>query len=148
MQMSEGDQFRRLGYQAVDMAAGYLAGLPGHPVFQRMEESERQALMNMPMPDAPLAGDEILRLLADQVSAAPDGQRASSLFWMGESRPRDDGNYHRNPGRGDESQLRRRDHAAIYLEHCVVRWLMQPLLGFPTEGSAGLLVSGGLRPRR
>jgi glutamate/tyrosine decarboxylase-like PLP-dependent enzyme len=34
------------------------------------------------------------------------------------------------------------DHAAIYLEHCVVRWLMQ-LLGFPIEGSAGLLVSGG-----
>jgi len=34
------------------------------------------------------------------------------------------------------------DHAAIYLEHCVVRWLME-LLGYPVEGSAGLLVSGG-----
>src|SRR6266852_7382729 len=34
------------------------------------------------------------------------------------------------------------DHAAIYLEHCAIRWLMQ-LLGFPIEGSAGLLVSGG-----
>src|SRR5258708_3234919 len=34
------------------------------------------------------------------------------------------------------------DHAAIYLEHCVIRWLME-LIGFPVEGSAGLLVSGG-----
>ena len=34
------------------------------------------------------------------------------------------------------------DHAAIYLERAVVRWLME-LLGFPTEGSMGLLVSGG-----
>src|SRR5258708_28374922 len=34
------------------------------------------------------------------------------------------------------------DHAAIYLEHCVIRWLME-LLGFPIEGSAGLLGSGG-----
>jgi len=34
------------------------------------------------------------------------------------------------------------DHAAIYLEHCTVRWLME-LIGFPVEGSAGLLVGGG-----
>jgi aromatic-L-amino-acid decarboxylase len=34
------------------------------------------------------------------------------------------------------------DHAAIYLERCTVRWLME-LVGFPTEGSMGLLVSGG-----
>jgi glutamate/tyrosine decarboxylase-like PLP-dependent enzyme len=34
------------------------------------------------------------------------------------------------------------DHAAIYLERCVVRWLME-LVGFPTAGSMGLLVSGG-----
>src|SRR5207244_6888819 len=34
------------------------------------------------------------------------------------------------------------DHAAIYVERAVVRWLME-LIGFPTEGSMGLLVSGG-----
>ena len=55
MQLSE-EEFRRLGYQAVDLATGYLAGLPDCPVFQRMEESERQALMNMPLPSAQLSG--------------------------------------------------------------------------------------------
>ena len=34
------------------------------------------------------------------------------------------------------------DHAAIYVEHCVVRWLME-LIDFPVEGSAGILVGGG-----
>src|SRR5258708_1245452 len=34
------------------------------------------------------------------------------------------------------------DHAAIYLERCAVCWLME-LIGFPTESSMGLLVSGG-----
>src|SRR5262249_37898310 len=34
------------------------------------------------------------------------------------------------------------DHAAIYLERAVVRWLME-LVGFPVAGSVGLLVSGG-----
>jgi len=34
------------------------------------------------------------------------------------------------------------DHAAIYIERAAVRWLME-LIGFPTEGAMGLLVSGG-----
>jgi aromatic-L-amino-acid/L-tryptophan decarboxylase len=34
------------------------------------------------------------------------------------------------------------DHAAIYVEHCVVRWLME-LIDFPTEISACILVGGG-----
>ena len=34
------------------------------------------------------------------------------------------------------------DHAAIYVERAAVRWLME-LVGFPVEGSMGLLVSGG-----
>jgi glutamate/tyrosine decarboxylase-like PLP-dependent enzyme len=33
------------------------------------------------------------------------------------------------------------DHAAIYVERAAVRWLME-LVGFPTAGSMGLLVSG------
>src|SRR5439155_26994802 len=34
------------------------------------------------------------------------------------------------------------DHAAIYVERASVGWLME-LIGFPAEGSLGLLVSGG-----
>lgn len=51
MRLTEAE-FRKLGYQAVDMAAKYFVEVPRGPVFQRMHESERQALMNMPMPAA------------------------------------------------------------------------------------------------
>src|SRR5207249_7678214 len=34
------------------------------------------------------------------------------------------------------------DHAAVYVERAAVRWLME-LIGFPTDGSMGLLTSGG-----
>jgi len=51
VQLSE-EEFRRLGYQAVDMAASYLAELPRRPVFQRMEESERSATIYEQVYDA------------------------------------------------------------------------------------------------
>ena len=38
------DEFRRLGYQAVDLAASYLEGLPAKPVFQRISEVDRQRI--------------------------------------------------------------------------------------------------------
>ena len=43
MRLTEAE-FRKLGYQAVDMAAKYFVEVPRGPVFQRMHESERQAL--------------------------------------------------------------------------------------------------------
>jgi glutamate/tyrosine decarboxylase-like PLP-dependent enzyme len=77
------EEFRKLGYQAVDIAARYFAELPDRPVFQRMQEGERQALMNMPLPTAPISGDEILRLLAEQILPHPMGNGHPRFFgWV------------------------------------------------------------------
>src|SRR5882724_8745420 len=82
MNMSQ-EEFRRLGYKAVDMAAHYFAELPHKPVFQRMKESERQAVMNMPLPAAPMSGDEILRLLGEQIMPHPMGNGHPRFFgWV------------------------------------------------------------------
>jgi aromatic-L-amino-acid decarboxylase len=76
-------EFRKLGYQAVDMAAKYFVEVPRGPVFQRMHESERQVLMNMPMPVASLSGDEILRLLGEQILPHPMGNGHPRFFgWV------------------------------------------------------------------
>jgi aromatic-L-amino-acid/L-tryptophan decarboxylase len=135
-------EFRRLGYQAVDMAAKYFAELPEGPVFQRMHESERQALLNMPMPAVPLEPGEILRLIEEQILPHP----------MGNGHPRFFGWVNSPPGMlaviteilaaAMNPSCAGGDHAAIYLEHCLIRWLLE-IVGFPREGSAGLLVSGG-----
>jgi glutamate/tyrosine decarboxylase-like PLP-dependent enzyme len=141
VQLSE-EEFRKLGYQAVDMAASYLAELPNRPVFQRMEESERQALMNMPLPVTPLSGDEILRLLAEQILPHPMGNGHPRFFGWVNSPPAMMAVITEILAAAMNPSCAGGDHAAIYLERCVVRWLMQ-LLGFPIKGSAGLLVSGG-----
>lgn len=141
MLLSE-EEFRRLGYQAVDIAAAYLAGLPGRPVFQRMEESERQSLMNMPLPSAPLTGEAILGFLGEQILPHAMGNGHPRFFGWVNSPPARMAVITEILASAMNPSCAGGDHAAIYLEHCVVRWLMQ-LLGFPLEGSAGLLVSGG-----
>jgi aromatic-L-amino-acid/L-tryptophan decarboxylase len=141
MQLSK-EEFQRLGYAAVDMASNYLAELPAGPVFQRMEESERQALMNMPMPAAPLSGDEILRLMAERILPHPMGNGHPRFFGWVNSPPAMMAVITEILAAAVNPSCAGGDHAAVYLEHCVIRWLMQ-LLGFPTEGSTGLLVSGG-----
>jgi aromatic-L-amino-acid/L-tryptophan decarboxylase len=141
MQLSK-EEFQRLGHVAVDMASTYLAELPARPVFQRMEETERQALMNMPMPAAPLSGDEILRLISEQIWPHPMGNGHPRFFGWVNSPPAMMAVITEILAAAMNPSCAGGDHAAIYLEHCVIRWLMQ-LLGFPTAGSAGLLVSGG-----
>ena len=141
MRLSE-EEFRRLGYQAVDMAANYFAELPSGPVFQRMHESERQALMNMPMPSEPLSGDEILRLLGEQILPHPMGNGHPRFLGWVNSPPAMLAVITEILAAAMNPSCAGGDHAAIYLEHCVIRWLMN-LVGFPIEGSAGLLVSGG-----
>ena len=140
MQLSE-EEFRKLGYQAVDMAARYFAELPGRPVFQRMEESERQALMNVSMPVAPLSGNEILHFLAEHVLPHPMGNGNPRFFGWVNSPPAMMAAITEILAAAMNPSCAGGDHAAIYLEHGVIRWLLQ-LLGLPVEG-AGLLVSGG-----
>jgi glutamate/tyrosine decarboxylase-like PLP-dependent enzyme len=135
-------EFRKLGYQAVDMAAKYFVEVPRGPVFQRMHESERQALMNMPMPVASLSGDEILRLLGEQILPHPMGNGHPRFFGWVNSPPAMLAVITEILVAAMNPSCAGGDHAAIYPEHCVIRWLMN-VLGFPIEGSAGLLVSGG-----
>jgi aromatic-L-amino-acid decarboxylase len=141
VQLSE-QEFRRLGHQAVDMAARYFAELPRGPVFQRMEEAERQALMNLPLPATPLSADEILRFLGEQILPHPMGNGHPRFFGWVNSPPDMLAVITEVLAAAMNPSCAGGDHAAIYLEHCVIRWLMQ-FLGFPIDGSAGLLVSGG-----
>src|SRR5260370_31461174 len=107
-----------------------------------MEERERRALMNMAMPAAPLSGDEILNLLADRVLPHPMGNGHPRFFGWVNSPPAMLAVITEMLAAAMNPSWAGGDHAAIYLEHCAIRWLME-LIGFPVEGSAGLLVSGG-----
>jgi aromatic-L-amino-acid decarboxylase len=133
---------RRLGYRAVDLMVDHLAGIADGPVFQPMTPDERLALLDAPLPDAATSPDAILDLIRDQVFAHPMGNGHPRFFGWINSPPVPLAALADLLAATLNPSCAGGDHAAIYLERCVVRWLME-LLGFPTEGSMGLLVSGG-----
>jgi glutamate/tyrosine decarboxylase-like PLP-dependent enzyme len=124
------------------MAAKYFSELPEGTVYQRMHENERQALLNMPMPESPLEPCEILRLIEEQILPHPMGNGHPRFFGWVNSPPAMLPVVTEILAAAMNPSCAGGDHAAIYLEHCVIRWLLE-IVGFPREGSAGLLVSGG-----
>ena len=141
MQLTE-QEFRTLGYRAVDMAAEYLAAVPSRPVFRRMEEAEREAILDMPLPTDALAGEEILRLLAERILPHPMGNGHPRFFGWVNSPPAMMAVITEVLAAAVNPSCAGGDHAAIYLEHAVLRWLLD-LVGFPMQTAGGLLVSGG-----
>jgi glutamate/tyrosine decarboxylase-like PLP-dependent enzyme len=136
------DEFRRLGHQAVDLLADYLGGLGERPVFTPMTPAERQTLLSETLPEAGLDAAGLLERCREQVLTHPMGNGHPRFFGWVNSPPAPLGVLGDFIAAGVNPSCAGGDHAAIYLERCVVRWLME-LVGFPTEGSFGLLVSGG-----
>ena len=136
------EEFRRLGYRAVDIAAEHLAGLPARPVFQPMTPDERQALLHEPLPEHGQSPEALLEVVRDGILSHPMGNGHPRFFGWVNSPPAPAAILADLLATALDPSCAGGDHAAVYLEHCAVRWLME-LVGFPVEGSKGLLVSGG-----
>ena len=138
----DAETFYQLGMQAVEIATEYLEGIPEKPVYRPMTPSERQLLLYQQLPEHGRSPEALFDFFEQHIlphamgnqhprfaawvnpAGAPIGMLADFLAAV------------MNPSAAGG------DHAAIYVEHCVVRWLME-LIDFPVEGSAGILVGGG-----
>ena len=138
----EPDEFRRLGYRAVDLAANYLGSLSEEPVFAPMTAEERASLLGETLGVAGRAPEEIFARFADAVLPHPMGNGHPRFFGWVNSPPAPIAILADLLAATLNPSCAGGDHAAIYLEHCAVRWLME-LIGFPVAGSYGILVSGG-----
>lgn len=136
------EQFRRLGYQAVDLATDYLAGIGNRPVFRPMSEAERRALLEQPLGEEGTAPEALLQTIAASILPYPMGNGHPRFFGWVNAPPAPAAILAELLAATMNPSCAGGDHAAIYLERCTVRWLME-LVGFPMEGSMGLLVSGG-----
>ena len=136
------ETFRRLAHLAVDLATDYLAQIRQRPVFQPMKPDERQELLGANLSEDGVAPDLLLAYVRDHIFTHPMGNGHPRFFGWVNSPPAPLGVIAEFLAATLDPSCAGGDHAAIYLEHCVVRWLME-LLGFPVEGSTGLLVSGG-----
>jgi len=136
------EEFRRLARMAIDIAAEHLARAAAGPVFQPMTADERHALLAQPLPSR---GEPVAQSLAyarDHVLTHPMGNGHPRFFGWVNSPPSHAGVIADLLAAALNPSVAGGDHAAVYLEHCAVRWIME-LVGFPEAGAMGLLASGG-----
>jgi glutamate/tyrosine decarboxylase-like PLP-dependent enzyme len=134
--------FRDLGHRLVDTLGAYLEALPGNPVYQPLPDQVRRQIEEMRLPVQGIEPNEILEFFTQQVLPYGRGQNhpcfaafvdpaASKLSMLAAFASA----ATNTSGAGGE-------YAAIYLEQLAVRWLME-LIGFPVDGSDGVLLGGG-----
>ena len=135
-------EVRRLGHRIADLVADYFTALPDRPVFRRMTEDERRRLMDGALPEHGQDPDAILDFLEDALLPFPMGAGHPRYFGWVNSAPDRLAALTEALAAAINPSCASGDHGAIYLEHAVIRWLGE-LVGFPADGSNGLLVSGG-----
>jgi aromatic-L-amino-acid/L-tryptophan decarboxylase len=134
--------FRSLGHQLVDAMAAYLDMLPTEPVYRPMPAEIRQELEAMNIPAEGLAPEDVIEAFLRLVLPYGRGQNhprfaafvdpaASKLSMLAAFASA----VTNTSGAGG-------NYAAIYVERAVIRWLME-LIGFPLDGSDGVLLGGG-----
>jgi len=136
------ESFRGLGYWLVDTLATYLDKLPQEPVYRPIPAEVRRELEKMSIPVEGLTAEDVIEEFLRLVLPYGRGQNhpcfaafvdpaASKLSMLAAFASA----VTNTSGAGG-------NYAAIYVEQTVIRWLME-LVGFPTDGSDGVLLGGG-----
>lgn len=134
--------FRQFAHRAVDLAADHLEGIRDRPVYRPVPEEGRTRLMMQRLPDRGVDAAALLDIVHDAIYPYPMGNGHPRFFGWVNSPPFPIGAVAELLAATLDPSCAGGDHAATYLERCAVRWLME-LVGYPTDGSMGLLVSGG-----
>lgn len=141
-ELDDPEAFRAFAHEAADLAADYLAALPERPVFQQMPVEARVNLLDASFPEEGIPAGTVLDTFRSEIMPYPMGNGHPRFFGWVNSPPTAIGIVAELLAATMNPSCAGGDHAAIYLERATVRWLME-LMGFPTEGSMGILVSGG-----
>ena len=136
------EHFRRLAHAAVDLVADYLAGIGAAPVFRPMTADQRTTLMQEPLAASGAGPEAVLERFRSAILPHAMGNGHPRFFGWVNSPPAPIGVIADFLAAALNPSCAGGDHAAIYVERAAVRWLME-LIEFPTEGSMGLLVTGG-----
>ncbi|KQV14305.1 pyridoxal-dependent decarboxylase [Kitasatospora sp. Root107] len=135
------DDFRTAARSAAELVSDYLDAVPGGPVWQPMDEADRQALLDLPLPadGMPLAG--LLEVIGSQLMTAPMGNGHPRFFGWVNSAPAPAGVLATLAAAAMNPSSAGGDHADVHLERAVVRWIAE-LVGFPHPAGGGILTSG------
>src|ERR1700690_3292959 len=136
------EAFRDLGHGLVDTMGAYLEALPENPVYRPLPDEVRREIEEMVLPVEGISPKEILEFFDERVLPYGRGQNhpcfaafvdpaASKLSMLAAFASA----VTNTSGAGG-------NYAAIYVEQAAIRWLME-LVGFPADGSDGVLLGGG-----
>jgi len=134
--------FRNLGHQLVDILAAYLEKLPDEPVYRPLPAAVQKELATMTIPAEGMVPEDVIAGFLRLVLPYGRGQNhpcfaafvdpaASKLSMLAAFAAA----VTNTSGAGGS-------YAAIYVEQAVIRWLAE-IVGFPADGTDGVLLGGG-----
>jgi len=135
------EEFRRLGYRAVDLLTEHFAALVDQPSRSPVPETVRRELMDAPAPEDGSDPDALLNEVASTILRYPMGNGSPRFFGWVNSPATPFAVLGELLASGLNPSVAGGDHAATYVEHAVLRWMRQ-MVRFPVDGG-GILTSGG-----
>jgi aromatic-L-amino-acid decarboxylase len=138
----DGETFRDLGHQLVDALAAYLDKLPKEPVYRPLPAEVRRELEEMTIPAEGSAPEDVVENFFRLVIPYGRGQNHPCFAAFVDPAASKLSMLAAFAGAATNTSGSGGNYAAIYVERAVVRWLME-LIGFPVQGSDGVLLGGG-----
>ena len=135
------EEFRRLGYRAVDLLTEHFAALADGPCRTPVPDADRRALLEQPLPVHGASPDDVLDEVASTILRFPMGNSSPRFFAWVNSSAAPFAVLAELLAAGLNPSVAGGDHAATYVEHAALRW-MRAIVRFP-EDSGGILTSGG-----
>ena len=133
--------FRHAGHALLDGVADYLAEVPSRPVWQPPPDALRERLLELPLPERAAPLDDLVATVLREVLPHAMGNGHPAFFGWVNPPPSLAGVAASLAAAAMNPSVVAGDHADVYLERAVVRWLAE-LVGFPHSPGAGLLTSG------
>jgi glutamate/tyrosine decarboxylase-like PLP-dependent enzyme len=135
------EQFRALGYRAIDMIAEQLASLAEGPTRLPVPLDVRHSLEDQPLPERGIDPFDLLDRVQNEILAYPMGNPSPRFFAWVNSTPTPIGILGDLFAAAMSPSAAGGDQAATYVERAALTWVKQ-MLGFPQQAQ-GLFVSGG-----
>ncbi|PWT86815.1 MAG: amino acid decarboxylase [Blastocatellia bacterium] len=135
------EQFRRLGYRAVDLLTDHFKSLANGPCRRPVPDVLRRELIDQPFPEKPGDADQLLEYIGDTIFRYPMGNGSPRFFGWVNSSVAPIATLAELLAAGLNPSVAGGDHSATYLEHAVLTWVKR-MLNFPQTGGA-ILTSGG-----
>jgi glutamate/tyrosine decarboxylase-like PLP-dependent enzyme len=133
------DEIRRLGALAVEAVASHRDGLATRPVFGKI--GDEAALFEEPLPETGMPAEDLIAFVREHVLSRPFGNSHPRFFGFINATADPLGTVADYLASAMNPNCWGGDHAAVHVEHRVVRWLAEGL-GLP-DTAEGILTSGG-----